>query len=365
MRALPVCNTILPSKKSQVTSSLPSSMKSILSFLVLGAVSLVAMSNLGMFMVVERARATQSMEVAPAMARNKDQLSGGTLVYDVGFNNGDDTRLLLSLGYQVVAVEANPVLVKAGEKRFAQEIQDGRLVIAPVALPMDGADNTSDPEFYISHLNDEWSSFVFSVGCRSDCWNDNKICAKDRVANHRDYKGKHCCASLEKCDIMKLPTLSCSDLYDRFGMPYMLKLDVEGAETGCMKALQDYPSRPRIVSVEVGPQSSRLLKHMLRLGYEEVKIVQQSSTHDEGDALGVTSGPLGDLAQDCTEEYGWRSLAAVAESMAKKPASLTAGSFLCNNNEHGWYDWHFRHPDLNPPGLGGGSLPPFSVAKSS
>ena len=57
-----------------------------------------------------------------------------TLVYDVGMNNGDDTSLLLELGYTVVSVEANPVLVRTARKRFASEIRQGRLTIAHVAL---------------------------------------------------------------------------------------------------------------------------------------------------------------------------------------------------------------------------------------
>ena len=43
------------------------------------------------------------------------------LAFDLGFNNGDDTALLLLQGFRVVAVEADPQLVAAGRRRFAQE----------------------------------------------------------------------------------------------------------------------------------------------------------------------------------------------------------------------------------------------------
>ena len=35
------------------------------------------------------------------------------LVFDIGLNNGDDTAYYLHLGYRVIGVEANPLLVAA------------------------------------------------------------------------------------------------------------------------------------------------------------------------------------------------------------------------------------------------------------
>jgi hypothetical protein len=49
------------------------------------------------------------------------------LVFDIGFNNGDDTAHYLEGGFRVVAVEANPQLVMAGRERFAEAIASGRL----------------------------------------------------------------------------------------------------------------------------------------------------------------------------------------------------------------------------------------------
>ena len=44
------------------------------------------------------------------------------LIFDIGFNNGDDTAHYLTRGFEVLAVEANPELVEAGRKRFADAI---------------------------------------------------------------------------------------------------------------------------------------------------------------------------------------------------------------------------------------------------
>jgi hypothetical protein len=51
------------------------------------------------------------------------------LVYDVGMNNGDDTAYYLSLGFRVVAIDANPELVEQAKSRFANEIASQRLII--------------------------------------------------------------------------------------------------------------------------------------------------------------------------------------------------------------------------------------------
>lgn len=47
------------------------------------------------------------------------------LIIDVGMHNGQDTAFYLAKGFDVVALEANPVLVDAARIRFASEIESG------------------------------------------------------------------------------------------------------------------------------------------------------------------------------------------------------------------------------------------------
>ena len=56
------------------------------------------------------------------------------LIYDVGMNNGDDTAYYLSLGFRVVAIDANPELVERAKARFANEIASQRLIILNVGI---------------------------------------------------------------------------------------------------------------------------------------------------------------------------------------------------------------------------------------
>jgi hypothetical protein len=49
-------------------------------------------------------------------------------------NNGDDTAYYLSLGFRVIAIEANPELVANAKFRFLREIMAGRLTLASVGI---------------------------------------------------------------------------------------------------------------------------------------------------------------------------------------------------------------------------------------
>src|SRR5689334_14492700 len=51
------------------------------------------------------------------------------LIMDVGAYDGTDTAYYLSLGYRVVAIEADPIRVEALRARFRAEIESGRLSV--------------------------------------------------------------------------------------------------------------------------------------------------------------------------------------------------------------------------------------------
>ncbi len=62
------------------------------------------------------------------------------LIYDVGLHKGEDTDFYLKKGFDVVAFEANPDLVKHCKERFINEIQTGQLVIVEGAIVDFGTD---------------------------------------------------------------------------------------------------------------------------------------------------------------------------------------------------------------------------------
>ena len=123
-----------------------------------------------------------------------------------------------------------------------------------------------------------------------------------------------------------------------------MKLDVEGAEQRCIDALHMLEKKPRIVTIEKNPQQAHyLFDNMRTLGYTDFKLVQQ--TENNGN-LGSISGPLGALAPDCKLGLKWHKVQDYTKSYEKE---LVAH---CSRTSISWYDWRFRHPDLNPPGFG-------------
>ena len=77
-----------------------------------------------------------------------------TLVLDIGMDNGDDTAYYLHCGYRVLAVEANPSMCQAAERRFAQDIEAGRLAIRNAGI----AECAGELQFWVSSVT-ESSSF--------------------------------------------------------------------------------------------------------------------------------------------------------------------------------------------------------------
>src|ERR1700743_271397 len=142
--------------------------------------------------------------------------SSDNLIFDIGFNNGDDTDHYLGRGFDVVAVEANPEVAEAGRRRFAAAIEAGRLRLLNIGI----AEETGHADFYVNRTDDVWSSFVPELGQRGG-----------------------------KFSVTSVPTTTLSDLLREHGTPYYLKIDVEGHEWICLKGLT---VTPKYVSVEAG-----------------------------------------------------------------------------------------------------------------
>jgi FkbM family methyltransferase len=161
-------------------------------------------------------------------------------VFDVGMNNGDDSAHYLSKGFKVIAVEANPILVQRARLRFQAEIMSGQMVIEPFGI----CDHPGRTPFWINEERDVFSSF-------------------DRI---RASRGGAYCRSVD-VDCVTFDTL-----LKKHGVPYYLKLDVEGTEPHCLTSLQSF-GLPKYLSVEA--ESLEYLLLLWQLGYRQFKIVDQ------------------------------------------------------------------------------------------
>jgi FkbM family methyltransferase len=164
------------------------------------------------------------------------------LIFDIGANNGDDTRFYLAKGFHVVAVEADPTLSKALNHEFAAEIASGALIVENVGV----ADAVGTLDFFINS-HSEWSSFL-----------ENSKATKENTH--------------EKLTIDTIPL---SDLIDRYGTPYYLKIDIEGFEKQALGTLRPNMTMPDYLSFEINHDWIEITDMMAALGYESFCVVRQ------------------------------------------------------------------------------------------
>jgi FkbM family methyltransferase len=165
------------------------------------------------------------------------------LIYDVGMNNGDDTAYYLSRGFRVIAIEASPVMVEDASRRFEREIAAGMLFILNIGI----SDSEGAFPFWICDSHSEWSSF------------DRSIASRDNADHHQ----------------ITIPCRRFRSVVEEFGIPYYLKLDIEGGEIYCLRDLS-VSDLPKYVSFEMTDHLSiEPLTLMHNLGYTGFKLISQ------------------------------------------------------------------------------------------
>ncbi len=162
------------------------------------------------------------------------------VIFDIGMNNGDDTAYYLHKGFQVVAVEANPNLAEAATGRFRGEIAAERLIIVNAGI----AREDGSMPFWICEAHSEWSSFDRSIASRDNC---------------RHY------------DIL-VPCRTFRSVIEEFGVPFYLKVDIEGNDHCCLEGLGK-ENLPPYISVEASGLG--LLDSLADLGYTRFKCISQ------------------------------------------------------------------------------------------
>lgn len=164
------------------------------------------------------------------------------LIYDVGAANGDDTEFYLKKGFRVIAIEANPVSAAKLRERFALYIDAASLEILNVAI----ATTVGACNFLVNGTHPEWSSWIQDIGSRGGVYSTIQV-ASDTLAA----------------------------VLSRYGVPYYLKVDIEGADMVAARELKNFDVKPPYISVESGP-TLEWLDGLRDIGYELFKFVDQA-----------------------------------------------------------------------------------------
>jgi FkbM family methyltransferase len=177
------------------------------------------------------------------------------LVFDIGMHVGDDTAYYLKRGYDVVAVEAHPALVREARHRLADALAAGRLTVLEAAVVREARD---EADFHVS-----------------------RQAAKSSLARQSAEGGGYEAASI------KVPTITLPALMRDFGIPVYCKIDIEGGDLDALKSLEGESSLPPYLSVESGGLPGEplydgeaglaTLRQLESLGYRHFKLVDQST----------------------------------------------------------------------------------------
>jgi FkbM family methyltransferase len=177
------------------------------------------------------------------------------LIIDVGMHKGEDTAFYLRKGFKVVAIEANPDLARAAEERFAPQVASGDLKILNVAI----SDSRGTARFAVCDEVSVWGSLSPDFISRNE-------------AHGMHYRH------------VEVPSVPFDEVLREVGVPYYLKIDIEGFDMLCVKALHKVTGPPKYVSIESNVSSNEAdpekvfdeLAHLWVLGYRWFKYVDQA-----------------------------------------------------------------------------------------
>jgi len=175
----------------------------------------------------------------------------GQLIYDVGAHLGEDTDFYLRKGFRVVAIEANPVLADKLRERFRSNLSDGSVVVIEAAI----AGTTGEVSFFVNESSSVWGTI-------------------------RPEWAERNAALGAPSKVIKVKAVRFAELLQKYGVPYYLKIDIEGADLLCLEGLLEKLDRPEFVSIESEKRSWRALLHEFEVlrsaGYCRFKIVDQT-----------------------------------------------------------------------------------------
>jgi len=217
-------------------------------------------------------------------------------------HTGEDAEFYLKKGFKVIGVEANPVLVEQVKKKFIKEIVDEDLVVIDKAI---APEDVSEIDFFINDDKNDWGTIIPE-------WNRNMS---------------------SNFNAITVKTIQLEKLIDAYGVPYYMKIDIEGADVLCLKSLSKINVIPDYISVELlspnnlgkdGVDCLEIISHLCCMGYKKFKISDQSKNID----IKCPNPPLeGNFVDFC---FGGESSGLFGKELDSKDLSLdeVSGMYL-------------------------------------
>ncbi|MBK7906172.1 MAG: FkbM family methyltransferase [Gemmatimonadetes bacterium] len=201
-------------------------------------------------------------DVAAARSGPTHPPKHGDLIFDIGAHRGEDSEYYLRKGFRVVAIEADPDLAAACRERLRTFIDAGRLTLIEGAIvePALLAAGQRTVRFFKNDANPVWGT------------------VRPEWAERNARLG----AESRSIDV---PVLDLADVIREHGVPHYMKVDIEGVDMVCVRALGAFEARPDFVSLESDKTSfasiAREVGELSALGYDRFQAVEQSVVQDQ------------------------------------------------------------------------------------
>jgi FkbM family methyltransferase len=193
------------------------------------------------------------------------------LIFDVGLHRGEDTDFYLRKGFRVVAFEADPDHVAFCRQRFHEPIEKGQLTIVQGAIIDPDAIRAGRKK--VSFYKNETVS-VFGTVCDDWVERNEKLGLPSKL--------------------IEVEAVDFAAALEAHGVPHYLKIDIEGCDMLCVKALKDSHARPDYLSIESSKTSLAKIKQELEmlseLGYTRFQAVEQSAISSQAPPLPPKEG---------------------------------------------------------------------------
>lgn len=186
------------------------------------------------------------------------------LIFDIGFNVGEFTQTCFNKypNCSVIAVDANPNLVNSASPHFFTNYNFS--LLNNVVSDTEG----DEIDFYISHK-------ATGVSTAS-----TEFMKNSRFTKGSKHLGEN---SIEWAAPIKVQSTTVDAMIERYGMPDLLKIDVEGYELNVLKGLTQ---KANDICFEWHEEEKdnlyKILEHLQSLGYNQFGVI---GWFDEGDVF--------------------------------------------------------------------------------
>lgn len=271
------------------------------------------------------------------------------LVYDIGMHRGQDTAYYLKRGFRVIGIEADPEHAAYCRNLFSEAITANRLVVLEGAISGDSAPRVL---FHKNLENSHW-------GTVDPAW-----------VKRNQLRGTH----YQAIQVDRINLRAC---LERYGIPYFMKIDIEGADVLCLHALRGFTVMPSYLSLESDLKSFAGVEQEVRLlrelGYNAFRAVQQANLPARTRGVPLPGGITHSFEYGCSgplpEEFPahWHDARGVLGAYRRIFVlyrflgtdswlwhSRTGQAWIRQLGERiqgeipGWYDTHARHASVSP-----------------